>query len=83
MKVISLKDIADVKAEDVKPGMILAEGVVTMAHREVSRGKHPDVMWFYTAADGQAAWAEVGKAVQVYGRLNEALTEALLSTVKG
>lgn len=79
MKTLKLNDIEDVKAEDLVPGMVLAEGIVIRTERQKTLGNAPEGIFVYTAAEGSTGFAEVGKTLQVYARLNEALTEALVA----
>ena len=82
MKTIHLQDVKSVKAEDVKPGMIIAEGIVVGSHKQESGGKRRDIWFIETAADGHMAWAYAGQMVQVYGVLSEGMTDGLLKTYK-
>lgn len=82
MKTIKLMDITDVKAEDVQPGMILAEGAVIRTERQVGGGKRRDTIFIYTAAEGHTGWVYAGDTVQVYAKLAEALVEPLVKAYK-
>lgn len=78
MKTIKPADVTLVNAEKVTPGMIIAEGVVIQTEVQKTRGRARDVVFLYTAADHHISYTHVGASVQVYGRLTESMTAAVV-----
>lgn len=75
MKVIRARDVIDVAAADVRPGMILAEGIVVSVDKQ--QGKKRTTYWINLPHNVVCA-ADSGTAVQVYGRLDEGMVDAFV-----
>lgn len=75
-KTIKGRDVQYVLPSDVKPGAIIAEGVVYETHTQTEPvpGK-----WLTTRA--AVIFAADGEAVQVYARLDDAATAAFVAAV--
>ena len=75
-KTIKGRDVQYVASADIKPGMIIAEGIVYETHtqREPVSGK-----WMTTRA--AVVFAADSEAVQVYARLDASATAAFVAAV--
>lgn len=73
MKTIKIRDIQDVAAADLEPGMILALGIVIGTHEAEDGAIMADLYGGFVTA-----WVEPGETWQVYGRLAEDAVEILL-----
>jgi hypothetical protein len=75
MKTLRSKDVVDVPCRQVKPGMVIAEGIVLA----VDLGQEGTV--FYTTP-GTDVSADHGTTVQVYAKLGDLETEAIQDAYK-
>lgn len=72
MKTIKANQIATIKAEDVRPGHVMPEGLVLGVHEQV--GEHSTIVFF--ECPHASPWAQRGEDVQVFCALSPEATEA-------
>lgn len=72
MKTIRIADLRLVCGHDLKPGMILAEGIVLHVRRSGD-------ITFADMASGDVSWQPVDEPFQVYGRLAPGMVDVIIS----
>lgn len=82
MKIIRRKDIKEMTAEEVKPGMVIVEGVIldVAIQQQTTRKGSSDIVWMHTA--NGTTWQERGKPVQVLAEIELSTYEAIQETYK-
>jgi len=75
-KVIKGRDVQYVLSGDVKPGAIIAEGVVYETHRQIE-----PVSGTFLTTRAAVIFAAHNEAVQVYARLDDSATAAFVAAV--
>jgi hypothetical protein len=84
VKTIKFRDIATIPAADLRPGMILAEGVVVQVRNDYSHlprqvSATPTVYWV-DFAGGQTAYLTPEKCAQVLGKVDDTLLDSIKET---
>jgi len=74
IKSVKMNQLAPIKAEDVKPGMVIVEGLI------FDVDKDEKVVWMRTATS--STWQYVGKDVQVLFRVDKDAFDAIRDTYK-